>query len=81
MGDNMWAIEAKNFGENPDYFYMSGLTQKESRRQHAKLSNSGEWAMVRSWDLVAEWERQESNRRITDFFAEHEDGIGEGQCL
>jgi len=77
----MWAIEAKNFGEEKDYFYMSGLTEKQARRKHAQMSNSGKWAMCRSWDLVAEWDRQESNRRIEEFFAEMEDGIGEGQCL
>ena len=51
----MWAIEAKNFGNNPDYFYVSGLTQEESKRMHKSMANSGEWAMVRSWDKVAEW--------------------------
>ena len=54
----MWAVEARNFGENKDYWYMSGLTQEESRERHTKLSNSGEWAMVRSWDLTKEWEKQ-----------------------
>ena len=63
----MWAVEAKNFGDNPDYFYMSGLTQTESRKRHADLSNSGKWAMVRSWDLVAEWEQEKANERIRNW--------------
>ena len=48
---------------------MSGLTQEESRKHHLKLYDEG-WAMVRSWDLTAEWERQ---------CQEYEDGISEGQ--
>lgn len=63
----MWAVEAKNFGENPDFFYMSGLTQAESRKLHAQMSNSGEWAYVRSWDKVAEWEQEQSNQRIKNW--------------
>ena len=75
----MWAVEARNYGEQKDYFYMSGLTQKEARRRHAQMSNSGKWAMVRSWDLGAEFEQQESNRRIEEYFKQLEDGVGEGQ--
>lgn len=45
----MWVVEARNFGVDKDYWYMSGLTEEESRARHAKLSNSGEWAMVRSY--------------------------------
>lgn len=75
----MWAVEAKNFGENKDYFYMSGLTEKESRARHAKLSNSGKWAYVRSWDLAVEWEQEQSNQRIAQWAKEREDGVGEGQ--
>lgn len=63
----MWAVEARNYGDNPDYFYMSGLTQKESRRRHAQLSNSGEWAYVRSWDLQAEREQEKANERIRNW--------------
>ena len=63
----MWAIEAKNFGDNPDYFYVSGLTQEESKRMHKSMANSGEWAMVRSWDKVAEWEQEEANERIRNW--------------
>lgn len=66
----MWAVEAKNFGDNPDYFYMSGLTQSESRKLHSDLSNSGEWAMVRSWDKIAEWEQEKANQRIRNWSKE-----------
>ena len=69
----MWAVEARNFGENPDYFYMSGITQKEARRRHAKLSNSGEWSSVRSWDLVAEMEQRLSNERVRNWRKEYVD--------
>ena len=63
----MWAVEARKYGENPDYFYMSGLTQAESRRRHKKLANSGEWGYVRSWDLVAEMEQKKSDERIKNW--------------
>ena len=63
----MWAVEAKNFGENDDYFYMSGLTQAESKILHKYFSNSGEWAYVRSWDKVAEWEQEKANERIRNW--------------
>lgn len=65
-----WAVEAKNFGPDPDYFYISGLTQKESRSLHSELSNSGEWAMVRSWDKQAEWGQEKSNERIRNWSKE-----------
>ena len=45
----MWIVEAKNFGENKDYWYMSGLTEEESKKRHRDLFNSGKWAMVRSY--------------------------------
>jgi len=54
----MWAVEARNYGDKPDYFYISGLTQAEARKEHAKLSNSGKWAMCRSWDKQVEWEME-----------------------
>jgi hypothetical protein len=63
----MWAVEARNYGEEKDYFYMSGLTEKEALRRHAQMSNSGKWAMCRSWDLVAELEQQQANERIRNF--------------
>ena len=74
----MWAIEAKNFGENPDYFYLSGLTEAESRKKHKQFSNSGEWAFVRTWSKTAEWEQQ-SDLRIKQWGLERQDGLGEGQ--
>ena len=67
----MWAVEARNYGEQKDYFYMSGLTQKEARRRHAQMSNSGKWAMVRSWDLIAELEQEASNQRIRNWSKEN----------
>lgn len=63
----MWAVEARNYGEKKDYFYMSGLTQSEARRRHANMSNSREWAMVRSWDLIAEMEQRLSEERIRNW--------------
>lgn len=63
----MWAVEARNYGENKDYWYMSGLTEAESRRRHSKLANSGKWAMVRSWDLVVEWEKEKAAERIKNW--------------
>lgn len=62
-----WAVEARNYGDNPDYFYVSGLTEKESRRRHSQLSNSGKWAFVRSWDKQAEWEQEQSAQRIAEW--------------
>jgi hypothetical protein len=63
----MWAVEAKNYGENKDYFYMSGLTQRKAQRLQATLSNSGEWAMTRSWDKEHEWEQERAAERIRKF--------------
>lgn len=63
----MWAVEARNYGDKPDYWYMSGLTEEESRRRHKKLANSGKWAMVRSFDLVAQWEQEKANERIRNW--------------
>jgi len=60
----MWAIETRTFGENKDYFYMSGLTKEEAHRRIAKMSNSGQWAMCRAWDLNAEWGQEQANERI-----------------
>ena len=77
----MWAVEARNYDKTPDYFYMSGLTEKEARRRHAQMSNSHEWAMVRSWDLVAEMEKRLSDERIKQHFQEIEDGISECQTF
>lgn len=77
----MWAVEARNYGDTPDYFYMSGLTEKESLRRHNQLANSGKWAMVRSWDLGAELEAEAADCRIAQWAKELEDGVGEGQLV
>ena len=75
----MWAVEARNYGDNADYFYMSGLKEAESLRLHNELANSGEWAMVRSWDRGAELEAEAADLRIAQWAKEREDGVGEGQ--
>ena len=75
----MWAIEAKTFGDDPNYFRMYGLTEAESRRMHKEMANSGECPYVRSCDPAGEPEQPESDARITAWSKEIEDGIGEGQ--
>jgi hypothetical protein len=75
----MWAIEAKTFDEDPNYFRMYGLTAAEARRMHSEMANSGEWPFVRSWDADAEATQKEADTRIKDYFQSLEDGIGEGQ--
>lgn len=77
----MWAVEAKTFGEDPNYFRMYGLTEAAARKLHSDMANSGEWPYVRSWDLDAEREDKEAERRINEYFQSLEDGIGEGQPL
>ncbi|MDC1446536.1 hypothetical protein N8344_01030 [bacterium] len=46
----MWKVEANN--RNGDYFTKSALTLEESREIHSLLSNSGQWAVVRSLDTT-----------------------------
>ena len=77
----MWSIEAKTFGDNPNYFRMYGLTEVESRRLHKEMADSGEWPYVRSWDAEAEHKQQEADARIKAYFESLEDGVGEGQVL
>jgi hypothetical protein len=77
----MWVIEAKTFGDDPNYFRMYGLTKEESRRLHKEMADSGEWPYIRSWDAEAEAAQKESDDRITAYFQSLEDGIGEGQPL
>lgn len=43
-----WQVEAKN--PNGDFHLVSSLSQEGSRKLHSELSNSGEWASVRSFD-------------------------------
>jgi hypothetical protein len=49
----MWVVEARKFGQNPDYWYMSGLTQEESKARHQELYDQG-WAMVHSYEYENE---------------------------
>ncbi len=49
----MWSVAAKNFGENADMLHVSGLTYENARALHSSLSNSGEWAEVRSYKVEA----------------------------
>lgn len=77
----MWAVEAKTFGDNPDFFYTSGLTEAASRKLHTDLANSGEWPYVRSWNTEADREQKEADARIKAYFESLEDGVGEGQPL
>lgn len=75
----MWSIEAKTFGDDPNYFRMYGLTEAAARRVHKEMANSGEWPYVRSWDTEAERKQKESDARIANYFQELQDGVGEGQ--
>ena len=43
----MWYVEARNYGERKDYWYMSGLTQQEAARRSDKLCDQG-WEYVRT---------------------------------
>ena len=49
----MWVVEARNYGDKKDYWYMSGLTEEESKKRHKDLFNSGKWADVRSYKYDA----------------------------
>jgi hypothetical protein len=49
----MWSVSAKNFGENADSMHVSGLSYDNARALHSNLSNSGEWAEVRSYKVEA----------------------------
>ena len=46
----MWKVEASN--RNGEFFKKSALTLTESREIHRVLSNSGQWAVVRSFDTT-----------------------------
>lgn len=46
----MWKVEANN--RNGEFFTKSALTLTESREIHSFLSNSGQWAVVRSFDTT-----------------------------
>jgi hypothetical protein len=45
----MWQVEASN--AKGDFQIVSSLSQAASRKLHRELSNSGKWAMVRSFDM------------------------------
>ena len=45
----MWQVEARN--PNGDFHLVSSLSQAASRKLHGELSNSGEWAEVRSFSM------------------------------
>lgn len=77
----MWAVEAKTFGENSNYFRMYGLTAAAARKLHKEMANSGEWPYVRSWDLEEERKQKEADTRVAEYFQSLEDGVGEGQPL
>lgn len=77
----MWMVEAKTLGEDPQYFRYGPVSEKESRRIHNELADSGEWPVVRSWCLEQERKQKESDARIAAWVKEIEDGIGEGQVL
>lgn len=65
----MWMVEAKTFclEADPEYFRYGPLTEKQARAIHKELANSGEWAIVRSWDLEAERKQKEADERIKNY--------------
>jgi hypothetical protein len=77
----MWMVEAKTFGDDPEYLRYGPLTEEQSKAIHKDLADSGEWAMVRSWCLDQARKQKESDARILAWAKEIEDGIGEGQPL
>ena len=77
----MWMVEAKTFGEDPQFFRYGPVSEEESKNIHDSLIDSKEWAVVRSWSPEAERKQEESNARILAWSKEIEDGVGEGQPL
>jgi hypothetical protein len=55
----MWQVVANN--RNGEYFTKSELTLEESREIHSLLSNSGQWAVVRSLDTEYYSEKKTQN--------------------
>jgi hypothetical protein len=49
----MWVVEAKTFGKNAQLFRYGPTSESQARKLHSELANSGEWAVVRSWDINA----------------------------
>lgn len=77
----MWMVEARTFGEDPQFFRYGPVSEKAARKIHGELADSGEWAVVRSWSIEEELEQKESDARILAWAKEIEDGVGEGQPL
>ena len=77
----MWMVEARTFGEDAQFFRYGPVSEKVSRKIHSDLTDSGEWAVVRSWSIEAELKQKESDARILAWAKEIEDGVGEGQPL
>lgn len=77
----MWMVEARTFGEDPQFFRYGPVSEKEARKIHKNLADSGEWAVVRSWSIEEELKQKESDARILAWAKEIEDGVGEGQPL
>ena len=61
----MWQVEATN--PNGDFYIKSSMSQAASRTLHGKLSNSGKWASVRSFDMEYVKEQAEAAERIRKF--------------
>ena len=58
----MWQVEASN--AKGDFYISSSLSQAASRKLHRELSNSGKWAMVRSFDMDSVLRKAEADARI-----------------
>lgn len=61
----MWQVEASN--PNGDFYIKSTMSQSASRTLHGKLSNSGKWSMVRSFDMEYVKEQAAAAERIRKF--------------
>ena len=77
----MWMVEAKTFGENPQFFRYGPVSEKESIQIHKELADSGDWSLVHSWNIVEKQKQEEADARILAWAKEIEDGIGEGQTV
>ena len=61
----MWSIEAR--GNDDQYFYRAGLTERAANSRLFKMADSGEWKAVRAWDTVQEQKQKESDERIRNW--------------
>ena len=57
----MWMVEAKTFGKNSQSFRYGPTDFSQAQRLRNELSNAGEWAQVRAWNVVSEAERVEGD--------------------